>query len=76
MAVEKYCWSIVLSENKVYISQKLRKQINLVKQIVKKIKILTFFIVTRKKATRKAQRNTLVKDGNISSNGKDRKYFK
>lgn len=34
------------------------------------------FSVTRNRATRRAQRDTFVNGGNISSNGKDRKYFK
>lgn len=57
-------------------SQKLRKNNNSVKQTVKKNKNKNNFIVTRKKATRRAQRRTLVgvgifelmaKTGSISS---------
>lgn len=50
-------------------SQKLRKHINSVKQIVKNKKNGSFN-VTSIKANRTAQRNNLVKDGNISSKSK------
>jgi hypothetical protein len=59
VAVEKFC---LLSKDKSNVSQKLRRQINSVKQIVKVFLKNSSFIVTRKKATRKEQSNMLEKE--------------